>query len=49
MVQNLDWILLDFTGQDCVKTFKGKGKVTPLKRLMKYCKFHSAFSKLGEE
>ena len=38
-----------FTGEDCVSGFKGKGKVTSLKKLMKYPKFHSAFSKLGEE
>ena len=38
-----------FTGEDCVSAFKGEGKVTPLKKLMKYPKFHSAFSKLGEE
>ena len=38
-----------FTGKDYVSAFKGKYKVTPVKRLMKYPKFHSAFSKLGEE
>ena len=38
-----------FTREDCVSTFKGQGKVAPLKKLMKYPKFHSAFSKLGEE
>ena len=38
-----------FTGEGFVSDFKGKGKVTPLKKLMKYPKFHSAFSKLGEE
>ena len=32
-----------------VITFKVKGKVTPLKKLMKYPKFHIAFNKLGEE
>ena len=38
-----------FIGEDCVSAFKVKGKVTPLKKLMKYPKFHSAFNKLGEE
>ena len=38
-----------FTGEDCVSAFKGKSKVTPLKKLVKYPKFHSAFSKRGEE
>ena len=38
-----------FTGEDCMSAFKGKGKVTPLKKLMKYPKFHKAFAALGEE
>ena len=38
-----------FTGEDCTSSFKGKGKVTPLKELMKYPKFHKAFAALGEE
>ena len=38
-----------FTGEDCVSAFKGKGKVTPLKKLMKNPKFHDAFGKLGDE
>ena len=37
------------TREDCVSTFKVKDKVTPLKKLMKYPKFHSAFNELGEE
>ena len=37
-----------FTGEDCVSDFKGKGKITPSKRLMTYPWFHNAFSKLGE-
>ena len=37
------------TGEGFVSDFNDKGKVTPLKKLMKYPKFHSAFSKLGEE
>ena len=32
-----------FTGEDCTSAFKGKGKVTPLKKLMKNPKFHRAF------
>ena len=40
---------LCITGEGFVSDFKGKGKVTPLKKLMKYPKFHSAFSKVGEE
>ena len=35
-----------FTGEDCTSAFKGKGKVSPLKRLMKYQKY---FQKLGDE
>ena len=38
-----------FTGEDCTSAFKGKGKIAPLKKLMKYPKFHKAFSALGEE
>ena len=38
-----------FTGEDCVGTFKGKGKITPLKILITYPKFHSAFKKLGKK
>ncbi len=30
-----------FTGEDCMSAFKGKGKVTPLKKLMKYPKFQA--------
>ena len=29
-----------FTGEDCVSAFKGKGKIAPLKKLMKYPKLH---------
>ena len=29
-----------FTGEDCTSSFKGKGKVTPLKKLEKNPKFH---------
>ena len=32
-----------FTGEDCTSAFKGKGKVTPLKKLEKNPKFHEAF------
>ena len=32
-----------FTGEDCTSAFKGKLKVTPLKRSMKCPKFHKRF------
>ena len=32
-----------FTGEDCSSAFKGKGKVTPLKKLMKTPRFHASF------
>ena len=32
-----------FTGEDCTRAFKGKGKVNPLKKLMQTPKFHKAF------
>ena len=32
-----------FTGEDCTSAFKGKGKVTPLKKLMKMPKYQPAF------
>ena len=32
-----------FTGEDCSSAFKGKGKVAPLKKLMKAPKFYKAF------
>lgn len=32
-----------FTGEDCTSAFKGKGKVTPLKKLLKTPKLHQAF------
>lgn len=43
-----DWcsVLLSlyvFTGEDCTSAFKGKGKVTPLKKLMKTPRFHASF------
>lgn len=38
-----------FTREDCVNVFKGKVKITPLKKLIKYQKFHGALSKLSEE
>ena len=38
-----------FTGEGFVSDFNGKCKVTHLKKLMKYPKLHSAFSKLVEE
>ena len=42
-----DWctVLLSFyvfTGEDCTSAFKGKGKVTPLKKLMKTPRFHAS-------
>ena len=32
-----------FTGEDCTSTFKGKGKIAPLKKLIKSPMFHNAF------
>ena len=32
-----------FTGEDCANVFKGKGKVTPLKKLLKTPRFHEVF------
>ena len=37
-----------FTGEDCTSSFKGKGKVGPLKKLEKNTKFHFAFGQLGD-
>uniref|UniRef100_UPI0035902182 uncharacterized protein isoform X2 n=1 Tax=Myxine glutinosa TaxID=7769 RepID=UPI0035902182 len=37
-----------FSGEDCTSTFKGKGKVGPLKKLEKNPRFHKAFSQLGD-
>ena len=38
-----------FTGEDCTSAFKGKGKVNPLKLLMKNPKFHKPFENLGTD
>ena len=38
-----------FTGEDCTSAFKGKGKVAPLKKLMKYPRYHRYFGMLGDE
>jgi hypothetical protein len=38
-----------FSGEDCTSAFKGKGKVTPLKKLQKNPKYHKAFRHLGDE
>lgn len=38
-----------FTGEDCTSSFKGKGKVGPLKKLEKNPRFHRAFQQLGED
>ena len=32
-----------FTGEDCTSAFKGKGKVTLLKKLLKTPRFHKVF------
>ena len=32
-----------FTGEDCASAFKGKGKVTPLKKVVKTPRFHKVF------
>ena len=33
-----------FSGEDCTSAFRGKGKVTPLKKLQKNPKFQKAFA-----
>ena len=37
-----------FSGEDCTSSFKGKGKVAPLKKLQKNPKFHKAFRWVNE-
>ena len=37
-----------FSGEDCTSSFKGKGKVGPLKKLEKNPRFHKAFGELGD-
>ena len=41
--------LYTFTGDDCNAAFKGKRKVTPLKKLQKYPLFQKTFKQLGVE
>lgn len=36
-----------FTGEDCTSSFKGKGKVTPFRKLQKYPKFQKSFRLVG--
>jgi len=38
-----------FTGEDCTSSFKGKGKVAPLKKLEKNPRFHKCFQQLGDD
>ncbi|XP_046336920.2 uncharacterized protein LOC124118725 [Haliotis rufescens] len=38
-----------FSGEDCTSSFKGKGKVGPLKKLEKNPRFHKAFRQLGDD
>ena len=38
-----------FTGEDCTSAFKGKGKITPLKKLEKNPRFQRIFASLGDE
>ena len=38
-----------FTGEDCTSSFKGKGKVAPLKKLEKKPRFHKCFQQLGDD
>ena len=38
-----------FSGEDCISAFKGKDKVTPLKKLQKNPKYQRAFSHLGKD
>jgi hypothetical protein len=33
-----------FSGEDCISSFRGKGKVVPLKKLQKNPKFQKAFA-----
>ena len=37
-----------FSGEDCTSSFKGKGKVGPLKKLEKNPRFHKVFRELGD-
>ena len=39
--------LYDFTGEDTTSAFKGKGKVQPYKKLLKYPRYEAAFRQLG--
>ena len=41
--------LYDFSGQDAISAFKGKGKVGPLKKLTKNPKYMKAFQRLGDD
>ena len=36
-------------GEDCTSSFKGKGKVAPLKKLEKNPRFHKCFKQLGDD
>ena len=36
-----------FTGEDCASAFKGKGKIGPLKKMLKFPRFQKAFEELG--
>ncbi|XP_068234747.1 uncharacterized protein [Palaemon carinicauda] len=38
-----------FTGEDVTSSFKGKGKIGPLKKLQRHPIHHEAFRKLGDE
>ena len=38
-----------FTEEDCTSSFKGKGKVAPLKKLEKNARFHKCFQQLGDD
>ena len=37
-----------YTGEDCTSAFRGKGKVTPFKKLQQMPKYHNVFKRLGE-
>ena len=41
--------LYDFSGEDAISAFKGKGKVGPLKKLTKNPKYMKAFQRLGDD
>ncbi|XP_068234228.1 uncharacterized protein [Palaemon carinicauda] len=49
MVNKMVLGLYVFTGEDITSSFKGKGKIGPLKKLQRHPIHHEAFRKLGDE